>query len=73
MLSTSAWARAVHSDQIGHKCDQIFTDVIIFEHALAICDWKIRQIVTKQQYCDYHKSLKTTYKSLFGHLIKLKN
>ena len=23
-------ARAVHSDQIGRKCDQIFADVIIF-------------------------------------------
>ena len=51
-------SRAVHSDQIGRKCDQIFTDAIIFEHALAICDLKNRQLVAKQKYCDYHKILK---------------
>ena len=54
----SASTRAVRSDHIGRKCDQISTDAIIFEHALAICDSKICQLVTKQQYCDYHKSLK---------------
>ena len=48
--------RAVRNDQIGRKCDKIFTSAIISEPALAICDWKIRQLVAKQQYCDYHKS-----------------
>ena len=28
----------------------------IWTYALAICDWKILQLVAKQQYCDYHKS-----------------
>ena len=44
----------------------MFTDAIIFEHALSICIWKIYQLVAKQHYCDYHKSLQTTYKSVFG-------
>ena len=67
--------KSVYSDQISRKCDQIFTDTIIFEHALPIFHWKICQLVTKQQYCDYHKSLKTktTYKSVFGYLSKSKN
>ena len=51
--------QVVHSDQIGHKCNQIFTDAIIFKHALAICDWKIRQLIAKLQYCDNHKSFKS--------------
>ena len=49
----------VHSNQIGLKCNQIFTDAIIFKHALAICDWKICQLIAKLQYCDNHKSFKS--------------
>ena len=30
-------------------------------------------LVAKQQYSDYHKSLKTTYKSVFSYLSKLEN
>ena len=63
--------RTVNSDQIGHKCDQIFTDAIVFEHALAICDWKICQLVAKQHYCDRHTSLKTI--CIFGYFSKFKN
>ena len=59
-------SRAVRSHRIGRKGDQIFTYAIIIEHAFAICDRKIRQLVAKQQYCDYFKSLNTTYKSVFG-------
>ena len=35
---------------IAAKCDQIFIDAIVFEHLLAICDWKFCQLVTKKQY-----------------------
>ena len=38
VLRLGARVRAVHSDQIGRKYDQIFMGAIIFEHALAICD-----------------------------------
>ena len=65
--------RAVHSNQIGRKCDQIFTDAITFEHALTMCTCKLCQLVAKQQYCDYHNRLKTTYKSVFVYLSKFKN
>ena len=51
--------------------DQVFTDAIISEHALTICYWKICQLVAKQQYYDYHISLKATYKSVFGYFSKL--
>ena len=33
----------------------------------------ICQLVAKQQYCDYHKSWKTTHKSVIGYLNKLEN
>ena len=33
------WWPGLYMCKIGRKCDQIFTDAIIFEHALTICDW----------------------------------
>ena len=57
--------RAVHSDQIGRKCDQILPmRSFLNMHSPFVTEKFAIELVAKKQYCDHHKSVKATNKSV---------
>ena len=61
---------AVHSDQTGRICDQIFTNAITFLNTCTVCDLKILHLVTHQAIFTRRYQ---NYNSQQPNLSKLKN